>query len=110
MPQVTQTPDARSTNGAANELQEWRTHARVFLQPIAAPSILAVHGIWAAFWLGYGMINLLIAVKAVPTPARTRRCPSSGTASSGALRGAPRRPAECSGSTWPGTPGRGSRR
>src|SRR5438067_13392853 len=112
----TQPVTTQATNGASGELREWRDHARVFLQPIAAPSILglfgfsaatfivtaylvgwygkatspalifpfataaggiaqgvaaiwaykardglatAVHGIWAAFWLGYGMINLL---------------------------------------------------
>jgi succinate-acetate transporter protein len=100
-----------TTNGTARELGLWRDHARVVLQPIAAPSILglygfacatfmvtanmvgwygsatspalifpfataaagiaqaaaalwafkardglatAIHGIWAAFWLGYG--------------------------------------------------------
>jgi succinate-acetate transporter protein len=112
-------------NGASQEFQEWRSHARVFLQPIAAPSILglfgfaagtfivtanlvgwygnaasapmifpfataaggiaqgaaalfaykardglatAIHGIWAAFWLGYGMLNLLITLHAIPAP------------------------------------------
>src|SRR5437764_8424120 len=135
MPQVTQTPDARSTNGAANELQEWRTHARVFLQPIAAPSILvlfgfsaatfmvtaylvgwygkatspllifpfataaggiaqgaaalwafkardglatAIHGIWAAFWLGYGFLNFMIALKLIPAPAPHAAAPELG--------------------------------
>jgi succinate-acetate transporter protein len=110
----------------AGELNEWRGHTRVFLQPIAAPSILglfgfsaatfittaylvgwygtatspliifpfamaaggiaqgvaavwaykardglatAVHGIWAAFWIAYGILNVLIALKAIPTPA-----------------------------------------
>jgi succinate-acetate transporter protein len=124
-----------SGNGAASELQEWRTHARVFLQPIAAPSILglfgfsaatfivtaylvgwygkanspalifpfaaaaggiaqgvaavwaykardglatAVHGIWSAFWLGYGLLNLLIAVKVLPTPAPHAAVPELG--------------------------------
>jgi succinate-acetate transporter protein len=124
-----------STNGAARELEEWRTHARVFLQPIAAPSILglfgfsaatfmvtahlvgwygtaksptlifpfavaaggvaqgaaalwaykardglatAIHGIWAAFWLGYGLLNLLIAVGDVPAPAPHAAVPELG--------------------------------
>src|SRR5438270_3850590 len=115
-----------TTNGAAVELNEWRDHARVFLQPIAAPSILglygfaaatfmvtaylvgwygkatspllifpfataaggiaqgaaalwafkardglatAIHGIWAAFWLGYGFLNFMIALKLIPAPA-----------------------------------------
>jgi hypothetical protein len=119
-------PSARGlTNGAAGELREWRDHARVFLQPIAAPSILglygfaaatfmvtaylvgwygtgtspllifpfataaggiaqgaaalyafkardglatAIHGIWAAFWLGYGFVNFMVALKLIPAP------------------------------------------
>jgi succinate-acetate transporter protein len=113
------------SNGAAGELREWRDHARVFLQPIAAPSILglygfaaatfmvtaymvgwygtgtspllifpfataaggiaqgaaalwafkardglatAIHGIWAAFWLGYGFLNFMVALKLIPAP------------------------------------------
>jgi succinate-acetate transporter protein len=122
----TTTPSARATtNGASGELREWRDHARVFLQPIAAPSILglygfaaatfmvtaylvgwygsatspllifpfataaggiaqgaaalfafkardalatAIHGIWAAFWLGYGFLNFMIALKLIPAP------------------------------------------
>src|SRR5205085_8011170 len=40
-----------STNGAARELEEWRTHARVFLQPIAAPSILGLFGFSAATFI-----------------------------------------------------------
>lgn len=108
------------------ELGEWRDHARVMLQPVAAPSVLglfgfavatfavtanlvgwfggasspallfpfttatggiaqgvaalwsyrardtlatAVHGIWGAFWLAYGVLQLLIAVKVLPAPA-----------------------------------------
>lgn len=123
------------TNGVVGELNEWRTHTRVFLQPIAAPSILglygfavatfmvtaylvgwygkstspalifpfavaaggiaqgvaavwayrardglatAVHGIWAAFWLGYGLLQLLIAVKVIPMPARGAAIPALG--------------------------------
>ena len=115
-----------ATNGTSGELREWRDHARVFLQPIAAPSILglygfaagtfmvtanlvgwygtakspllifpfavaaggiaqgaaalfafkardalatAIHGIWAAFWLGYGFLNFMIALKLIPAPA-----------------------------------------
>jgi len=113
------------TNGAAGEFRAWQDHARVFLQPIAAPSILGlfgfaaatfivtanlagwygsaasplllfpfataaggiaqgvaaiwaykardglatgIHGIWAAFWLGYGFLNLMVALKLVPAP------------------------------------------
>jgi uncharacterized protein len=124
-----------TTNGTARELEEWRTHARVFLQPIAAPSILglfgfsaatfivtanmvgwygnakspilifpfavaaggimqgaaalwaykardglatAIHGIWAAFWLGYGLLNLMIAVGDVPAPAPHAAVPELG--------------------------------
>jgi succinate-acetate transporter protein len=116
---------AHTTNGAAGELGVWRDHARVFLQPIAAPSILglfgfsvatfmvtahlvgwygtasspllifpfataaggiaqgaaalwafkardglatAVHGVWSAFWLGYGFLNFMIALKLIPAP------------------------------------------
>jgi uncharacterized protein len=128
-------PAARATNGAAAELGLWRDHARVFLQPIAAPSILglygfavatfmvtanlvgwygtgtspllifpfataaggiaqgvaailaykardglatAVHGIWAAFWLGYGFLNFMIALKLVPAPAPHAAVPELG--------------------------------
>ena len=124
-----------ATNGAAAELSEWRGHARVFLQPIAAPSILglygfaaatfmvtaylvgwygkatspalifpfataaggiaqgaaalwayrardglatAIHGIWAAFWLGYGTLNLMIVLKAIPAPAPHAAVPELG--------------------------------
>jgi uncharacterized protein len=125
MSTTSQRPTAGLTNGAAGELREWRDHARVFLQPIAAPSILglygfaaatfmvtanlvgwygtstspllifpfataaggiaqgaaalwaykardglatAIHGIWAAFWLGYGFVNFMIALKLIPAP------------------------------------------
>jgi succinate-acetate transporter protein len=130
-------PAARSgaTNGAAGELREWRDHARVFLQPIAAPSILglfgfscatfmvtaylvgwygtksspllifpfataaggiaqgaaaiwafkardglatAIHGIWAAFWLGFGFVNFMIALKLIPAPAPHAAVPELG--------------------------------
>jgi len=136
MSTVTQ-PQARgATNGAAAELDQWRDHARVFLQPIAAPSILglfgfavatfmvtayqvgwyghapatallifpfataaggiaqgvgaiwaykardglatAVHGIWAAFWLGYGFLNFMIALKLIPAPAPHQAVPALG--------------------------------
>jgi uncharacterized protein len=123
------------SNGAAAELGVWRDHARVLLQPIAAPSILglygfacatfmvtahqvgwygsaaspllifpfataaggiaqgaaalwaykardglatAVHGIWAAFWLGYGFLNFMIALKLVPAPAPHAAVPELG--------------------------------
>ena len=125
----------RSTNGVSGELNEWRDHARVFLQPIAAPSILglygfaagtfmvtanlvgwygnaaspllifpfavaaggiaqgaaalfaykardalatAIHGIWAAFWLGYGVLNIMIAVKLIPAAAPGAAVPELG--------------------------------
>jgi succinate-acetate transporter protein len=123
------------TNGAAGELGLWRDHARVFLQPIAAPSILglfgfsaatfmvtaylvgwygkasspllifpfataaggiaqgvaavwafkardglatAIHGIWAAFWLGYGFLNFMVALKLIPAPAPGAAVPELG--------------------------------
>jgi succinate-acetate transporter protein len=115
-----------TTNGLAAALDEWRGHTRIFLQPIAAPSILglfgfsaatfittaylvgwygnmtspllifpfamaaggfaqggaalwaykardglatAVHGIWAAFWIAYGILNILAATHAITIPA-----------------------------------------
>lgn len=124
-----------TTNGAGAELTEWRNHTRVFLQPIAAPSILglfgfacatfivtanmvgwygnahspllifpfataaggiaqgaaalwaykardgmatAVHGIWASFWLGYGFLNFMVALKLVPAPAAHAAVPELG--------------------------------
>jgi uncharacterized protein len=124
-----------STNGVSGELNEWRDHARVFLQPIAAPSILglygfaagtfivtanlvgwygnatspllifpfavaaggiaqgaaalfaykardalatAIHGIWAAFWLGYGVLNIMVALKLVPAAAPGAAVPALG--------------------------------
>jgi hypothetical protein len=124
-----------AANGATGELREWRDHARVFLQPIAAPSILglygfaagtfmvtanlvgwygtatspllifpfavaaggiaqgaaalfafkardalatAIHGIWAAFWLGYGFLNFMIALKLIPAPAPHAAVPELG--------------------------------
>lgn len=131
---ITAQPTAHS-NGATGELNQWRDHTRVVLQPIAAPSILglfgfavatfmvtaylvgwygsasppslifpfataaggiaqgvaaiwayrardglatAVHGIWAAFWLGYGLLNLLIALQVLP--AAHRRDPDGASA------------------------------
>lgn len=122
-------------NGAAAEFNTWRDHTRVFLQPIAAPSILglfgfsvatfmvtanmvgwygnakspllifpfataaggimqgaaalwaykardglatAVHGIWGAFWLGYGFLNFMIALKLIPAPAAHAAVPALG--------------------------------
>ncbi len=38
----------------------------------------AVHGVWAAFWLGYGLLNLLIAVKVLPAPAPHAAVPELG--------------------------------
>lgn len=131
----TQPVGAHATNGAAAELREWRDHTRVFLQPIAAPSILglfgfavatfmvtayqvgwygtatspllifpfataaggiaqgaaalwaykardglatAIHGIWGAFWLGYGFLNFMIALKLIPAPAPHAAVPELG--------------------------------
>ena len=131
----TQPQSNSTTNGAATELDEWRGHARVFLQPIAAPSILglygfaaatfivtaylvgwygtpsspllifpfavaaggiaqgvaalfaykardglatAVHGIWAAFWLAYGFLNFMIALKLIPAPLPHAAVPELG--------------------------------
>jgi succinate-acetate transporter protein len=131
----TQPVGSARTNGAAGELGLWRDHARVFLQPIAAPSILglygfsaatfmvtaylvgwygkatspllifpfataaggiaqgaaalwafkardglatAIHGIWAAFWLGYWFLNFMIALKLVPAPAPHAAVPELG--------------------------------
>jgi succinate-acetate transporter protein len=124
-----------TANGAPGELAVWRDHARVFLQPIAAPSILglfgfacatfmvtahvvgwygnaksallifpfattaggiaqgaaalwaykardglatAIHGIWAAFWLAYGFLNFMIALKLIPAPAPHAAVPELG--------------------------------
>jgi succinate-acetate transporter protein len=131
----TQPVTQHSTNGAAGELSEWREHTRVFLQPIAAPSILglfgfavatfmvtahlvgwygnakspllifpfataaggiaqgaaalwaykardglatAIHGIWGAFWLGYGFLNFMIALKLIPAPIPHHAVPELG--------------------------------
>jgi succinate-acetate transporter protein len=124
-----------ATNGLASELGLWRDHARVFLQPIAAPSILglygfaaatfmvtaylvgwygtatspllifpfaaaaggiaqgaaalwaykardglatAIHGIWGAFWLAYGFLNFMIALRLIPAPAPHAAVPALG--------------------------------
>ncbi|MGH2892548.1 MAG: acetate uptake transporter family protein [Solirubrobacteraceae bacterium] len=131
----TQSISSGTTNGVTGELNQWRDHARVFLQPIAAPSILglygfaaatflvtahlvgwygtatspllifpfatatggiaqgaaalfaykardgvatAVHGIWAAFWLGYGFLNFMVALKLIPAPAPGAAVPELG--------------------------------
>lgn len=128
----THTVPAPRTNGGPAELASWRDHTRVFLQPIAAPSILglygfaaatfmvtaylvgwygtstspllifpfataaggifqgiaaiwsyrardglatAVHGIWAAFWIGWGFLQFMITLKLVPAPARDAAIP-----------------------------------
>lgn len=134
MSQSTAAP-RNGANGATSELADWRDHTRVFLQPVAAPSILglfgfsaatfivtaylvgwygtasspvlifpfavatggifqgvaavwsyrardglatAVHGIWAAFWLAWGLVQLLVAVKVIPAPARGAAIPELG--------------------------------
>jgi uncharacterized protein len=40
---------ARSGNGTGRH-EEWLDHTRVFLQPIAAPSILGLFGFAAGMW------------------------------------------------------------
>jgi hypothetical protein len=37
-----------------------------------------VHGIWAAFWLGYGFLNFMIALKLIPAPAPHAAVPELG--------------------------------
>jgi succinate-acetate transporter protein len=116
----------RSTNGSAAEFDQWRSSTRVFLQPIAAPSVLglfgfaaatfmvatnlagwygnahsgvylfpfaatfggiaqfaaglwayrardalatAMHGMWGAFWMAYGILWLLVAAGDITLPA-----------------------------------------
>lgn len=136
MSTVREQPAARSTsNGLDGEFRVWRDHTRVFLQPIAAPSILglygfacatfmvtaylvgwygkpsspllifpfataaggiaqgaaaiwafkardglatAIHGIWAAFWLGYGFLNFMVALKLIPAPVPGHAVPELG--------------------------------
>ena len=135
MSTIGQSAGRNTANGTAGELKEWREHTRVFLQPIAAPSILglygfaaatfivaaylvgwygnatspllifpfataaggiaqgaaalwafkardglatAIHGIWAAFWLGYGFLNFMIALKLIPAPAPHGAVPELG--------------------------------
>ena len=132
MSDTTSSARLHDSNGATAQIDEWRGHTRVFLQPIAAPSILglygfaaatfivtaylvgwygtaaspltifpfavaaggvfqgiaaiwsyrardglatAVHGIWAAFWLGWGFLQFMIALKLVPAPARGAAVP-----------------------------------
>jgi succinate-acetate transporter protein len=115
----------RHNGEATSEIRAWRDSARIFLQPIAAPSILglfgfagatfmvaahqaewfgnaqsptflfpfaatfgglaqllagmwayrardgvatAAHGTWGAFWLGYGVLNLLVATGDLTLP------------------------------------------
>ncbi len=112
----------------ASELADWRDHTRVFLQPIAAPSVLglfgfasatfmvaaylagwyggkatpeflfpfaatfgglaqfmagmwafrardtlatAMHGMWGAFWIAFGILFLLVATGAITPPTGT---------------------------------------
>lgn len=114
------------TNGNSAEFDRWRSSTRVFLQPIAAPSVLglfgfagatfmvaanlagwygtplsgvylfpfaamfggiaqfaaglwaykardalatAMHGMWGAFWLAYGLLWLLVAAHDITLPA-----------------------------------------
>jgi succinate-acetate transporter protein len=120
---------ATGRNGhTASDLEEWREHTRVFLQPIAAPSILglygfasatfmvaawlagwyggkatpeflfpfaamfggvaqfaagmwafrardalasAIHSMWGAFWIAFGILFLLVATGALSVPGGT---------------------------------------
>jgi uncharacterized protein len=120
-------PPERNGHGTS-ELAEWRNHTRVFLQPIAAPSVLglfgfaaatfmvaahlagwyggkaspeylfpfaatfgglaqfmagmwafrardalatAMHGMWGAFWIAFGILFLLVATGDLSVPAHT---------------------------------------
>jgi hypothetical protein len=38
----------------------------------------AIHGVWAAFWLGYGFLNFMIALKLIPAPAPHAAVPELG--------------------------------
>ena len=38
----------------------------------------AIHGIWAAFWLGYGFLNFMVALKLIPAPAAGAAVPELG--------------------------------
>ena len=38
----------------------------------------AIHGIWAAFWLGYGFVNFMIALKLIPAAAPHAAVPEFG--------------------------------
>ena len=42
--------------------------AALFAYKARDPLATAIHGIWAAFWLAYGLLNLLVVAKALPTP------------------------------------------
>lgn len=127
------TAPPQAANGASAELANWRQQTRVFLQPIAAPSILGLfgfavatfvlsaylvgwyggpatplvifpffalwggllqiiasiwafrardglacgfHGLWGAWWLAYGFLEFMIALKLIPAPARNAIVPA----------------------------------
>jgi succinate-acetate transporter protein len=38
----------------------------------------AIHGIWAAFWLGYGFLNFMVALKLIPAPVPGGAVPELG--------------------------------
>jgi hypothetical protein len=38
----------------------------------------AIHGVWAAFWLGYGFLNFMIALKLIPAAAPHAAVPELG--------------------------------
>src|SRR5579875_1602486 len=48
---TTSEPRARSSNGNAGEFDRWQASTRVFLQPIAAPSVLGLFGFAAATFM-----------------------------------------------------------
>src|SRR3954447_14154619 len=121
-------PSQTNGQGVTSELSDWRDQTRVFLQPVAAPSILglfgfaaatfmvaahlagwyggrgtpqylfpfaatfgglaqfaagmwayrardalatAMHGMWGAFWIAFGILFLLVATGDVKAPAGT---------------------------------------
>lgn len=65
-------PFTTATGGIAQGLAAiWSYRARDTLAT-------AVHGIWGAFWLAYGVLQLLIAVKVLPMPAAHAAVPALG--------------------------------
>ena len=57
----------------AEDHEGWLSRSRVFLTPIAAPSIMglfgvavAVHTAWGSFWIGWGILELLVTTHVIP--------------------------------------------